>query len=58
MEFEKPQIKRILFATDLSENANRAYGYAASMAEAHGASVTILHVLEKMPPKADRKSVV
>lgn len=53
MEFEKPQIKRILFATDLSENANRAYGYAASMAEAHGASVTILHVLEKMPPKAE-----
>lgn len=53
MEFQKPDIKRILFATDLSENAGRAFGYAASMADAHGATVTILHVLEKIPPKAE-----
>ena len=53
MDFHKPEIKRILFATDLSENAGRAFGYAASMADAHGATVTILHVLEKIPPKAE-----
>jgi len=53
MKFHQPDIKRILLATDLSENANRAFGYAAAMAAAHGAAITILHVLEKMPPKAE-----
>ena len=49
----KPIIKQILFATDLSENANRAFGYATSLADVYGASITILHVLEKMPPNAE-----
>ncbi len=49
----KPTITQILFATDLSENANCAFGYATSMADAYGASVTVLHVLEKIPPKAE-----
>lgn len=53
----KPKIKQILFATDLSENANRALSYAASLADAYGASITVLHVLEKMPPQAEQMLV-
>lgn len=49
----KPKIKQILLATDLSENANLAFNYATSLADAYGASVTVLHVLEKLPPKAE-----
>jgi nucleotide-binding universal stress UspA family protein len=53
MIFNKPKITRILFATDLSENANQAFLYAASLAESYGANVTVLHVLEKLPPNAE-----
>ena len=53
MEFQKPELNRILFATDFSENADRAFGYAASLADAHNALVTVLHVLEEIPPKAE-----
>jgi nucleotide-binding universal stress UspA family protein len=49
----KPRISEILFATDLSENANRAMEYAASLAEAYRARITVLHVLEKVPPNAE-----
>lgn len=48
-----PKVTHILFATDLSENANRAFPYAASLAEAYNAAVTVLHVIEKMPPNAE-----
>ncbi len=42
-----PQIKNILYATDLSENARYAYKYAASLAQQFEARITILHVIEK-----------
>ena len=42
-----PQIKNVLYATDLSENARYAYKYAASLAQQYEARVTILHVIEK-----------
>ena len=41
-----PEIKKILYATDLSENARHALGYAASLANKYGAGITFLHVLE------------
>ena len=44
-----PQIKKILYATDLSENARFAFGYAMSLANLYGAGITILHVLESSP---------
>lgn len=43
-----PQIKNILYATDLSENARYAYNYAASLAQQYGADITILHVIETL----------
>ena len=41
-----PEIKKILYATDLSENARHALGYAASLANRYGAGITFLHVIE------------
>jgi nucleotide-binding universal stress UspA family protein len=41
-----PEIKKILYATDLSENARYAFGYAMSLANRYGAGITILHVLK------------
>jgi nucleotide-binding universal stress UspA family protein len=49
----KPRIDNILFATDLSPNAEQAFGYVAGLAEAFDAQVTILHVIEKLPPNAE-----
>ncbi len=40
-----PTIRNILYATDLSESARRALGYAASLADHYKASLTILHVV-------------
>lgn len=45
-----PEINHILYATDLSENAQFAFGYAASMANRYDAKITILHVLEELSP--------
>lgn len=44
-----PEIKKILYTTDLSENARYAFGYAMSLANQYGAGITILHVLEASP---------
>ncbi len=44
-----PEIKRILFATDLSENSFRAFLYAVDMARSHDAKIIVLHAVEPMP---------
>jgi nucleotide-binding universal stress UspA family protein len=49
----QPRISEILFATDLSENANRALEYAVRLAEAFKAHITVLHAVEKVPPNAE-----
>jgi nucleotide-binding universal stress UspA family protein len=43
------QIKKILYATDLSESAVHAFSYAVSLANMYGAGITILHVLAEFP---------
>jgi nucleotide-binding universal stress UspA family protein len=50
-----PQIKKILYATDLTKNSAFAFQYALEMALEHGAKIVILHIVEPIP---DRKSVV
>jgi nucleotide-binding universal stress UspA family protein len=51
-----PEIKKVLYATDLSENARYAFGYAISIADRYDAKITILHVLEEL--QADKTSIV
>ncbi|MBT3178079.1 MAG: universal stress protein [Desulfobacula sp.] len=43
-----PKIKKILYATDLSDSARNAFGYAADLAQRYGAMITILYVMENM----------
>ena len=45
-----PQIKRILYATDLSPNSIYALRYAMNSVLKHDAEVIILHVLEAVDP--------
>ena len=49
MQLENIQIQKILYATDLSENAIHAFSYAVSLANMYGAGITILHVLAEFP---------
>lgn len=48
-----PEIKKIFYATDLSENARYSFGYAVSLANRYGAGITILHVLEDVSAYQD-----
>lgn len=47
-----PTIQRILYATDLTEDAPYVFRYALSIARKHGSSITILHVQEPLSPFA------
>ena len=41
-----PQIKKILYATDLSKNSAYAFFYAVDMAKRHNARIVIVHAVE------------
>ena len=43
-----PEIKKILYPTDLSENARYAFGYAVGLANRYDAKITVLHVVEEL----------
>lgn len=45
-----PQIKKILFPTDLSKNSAYAFYYAVHMARRDEAKIVILHAVEPLPP--------
>jgi nucleotide-binding universal stress UspA family protein len=45
-----PTIKKVLYATDLSENSRPAFGYAASLSKQYQAEMIVLHVIEPVNP--------
>ena len=45
-----PQVKKILYATDMSKNSSYAYLFATDMARRHDAKIVILHAIEPIPP--------
>ncbi|MCU0539083.1 MAG: universal stress protein [Desulfobacterales bacterium] len=45
-----PEIRNILFTTDLSKQARRAFMYALSLANQYGANLAILYVMEDPSP--------
>ena len=57
MDLPKVDVKKILYATDLSENARYAFAYAVSLADLYNASITFVHVLPEVPRRLD-KSVI
>ena len=58
MELPKVKIENILYATDLSENAQYAFSYAVSMANQYGARITLLNVLPEMPAIIDSTKAI
>jgi nucleotide-binding universal stress UspA family protein len=44
-----PQIKKILYATDLSKNSAYAFYYAVDLAQKKGAMIVILNAIEPVP---------
>lgn len=48
-----PQIKKILYATDLSKNSSYAFLYAIDMAKKHNAKIIIIHAIEPIPRYAE-----
>ncbi len=49
MKLPSIHIKKILYASDLSENAVHAFAYAVSLANMYDACITMLHVLVDFP---------
>ena len=49
MILPKVDVKKILYATDLSENARYAFAYAVSLADLYNAAITIIHLLPEVP---------
>ena len=45
----KVEVRKILYATDLSDNALKAFAYAVSLANLYQAGLTILHVIAEDP---------
>ncbi len=44
-----PEIKKILYATDLSKNSSYAFYYAIHLARRFDAEITVLHAIEPVP---------
>ncbi len=57
MDLPKVEVKKILYATDLSDNARYAFAYAVSLANLYNAAITFIHVLPEVPDLLD-KSVI
>jgi len=45
-----PQIKKILYATDLTKNSSYAFYFATDLARKHDAKIIILHCIPSIPP--------
>ena len=48
-----PDIKKILYPTDMSDTSNYAFSYAASLANRYDALITIFHVLNNPMPTSE-----
>ena len=57
MALPKVDVKKILYATDLSDNARHAFAYAVSLADLYKAAITIIHVLPEVPALLDQSVI-
>ena len=57
MNLPKVEVKKILYATDLSENARYAFAYAVSLADHYHAAITMIHVLPEVPGIIDKNVI-
>lgn len=54
---EPVHLRKILFGTDFSPHSERALEYALSLAEEYNAELTLLNVLEEIPPSTDLSNI-
>jgi nucleotide-binding universal stress UspA family protein len=57
MTLPKVEVKKILYATDLSENARYAFTYAVSLADLYGAKILMMHVLPEVQASLDKNVI-
>ena len=57
MKLPKVEVKKILYATDLSESARYAFAYAVSLADLYNAGITMIHVLPEVPDILDKNVI-
>ncbi len=57
MEPTTVEVKKILYATDLSDSARHAFAYAVSLAELYGARIVFLHVVPEVPDYMDAQII-
>lgn len=57
MTIQTVEIKKILYATDLSKNAHYAFSYAVSLGDHYSASIVLLHVLPETPSLMDSRVI-
>ena len=57
MTLPKVEVKKILYATDLSKNAHYAFAYAVSLADLYNAAITIIHILPEVPELLDQSVI-
>jgi nucleotide-binding universal stress UspA family protein len=57
MNLPKIDVKKILYATDLSESARYAFAYAVSLADLYNAAITMVHVLPEVPALLDQSVI-
>jgi len=57
MKLPKIDVKKILYATDLSKSARYAFAYAVSLADLYNASITFIHVLPEVSSRLDQSVI-
>ena len=57
MDLPKVDVKKILYATDLSESARYAFAYAVSLADLYNAAITMIHVLPEVSDILDKNII-
>ena len=57
MKLPKVEVNKILYATDLSDNARYAFAYAVSLADLYNAAITFIHILPEVPSRIDKRVI-
>ena len=57
MTLPRVDVKKILYATDLSDNARLAFAYAVSLADLYHAAIIMIHVLPEVPGILDKNVI-
>ena len=57
MKLPQIEVNKILYTTDLSDNARYAFAYAVSLADLYNATITFIHILPEVPSRIDKRVI-